>query len=171
MATVSKKICLVGDFGVGKTSLIRRFVENQFSDEYLSTVGVKISRKSVSLQEAGSVQLLVWDLEGRTNLKPIVAQHMKGASGAIIVGDLTRSETIERIAEHIHQFLDVNPQGYTIVAFNKADLVDEEKRPESIEFAEADRVIATYKTSAKTGEHVDEMFELLAHQMMTEKAR
>lgn len=72
METVSKKICLIGDFGVGKTSLIRRFVENQFSDEYLSTVGVKISRKPVDIPGGSVVQLLIWDLEGRTNLKPIV---------------------------------------------------------------------------------------------------
>ena len=168
MATVSKKICLIGDFGVGKTSLIRRFVENQFSDDYLSTVGVKISRKPVDIPEGGTLQLLIWDLEGRTNLKPIVEQHFKGSHGAIIVGDLTRSETIEMIPSHIERFLDVNPQAHTIVAFNKSDLVDEDWDDAPTGLEAADRVIATYKTSAKTGAYVDEIFELLAHHMSKE---
>ena len=68
MSTISKKICLIGDYGVGKTSLIRRFVDRQFSDKYLSTVGVKISRKSVEAtdsqqQKKLKLQLLIWDLE------------------------------------------------------------------------------------------------------------
>ena len=74
MSPISKKICLVGDFGVGKTSLIRRFVDKQFSDKYLSTVGVKISRKLIELsetesQKAEEIQLIIWDIEGSNKFK------------------------------------------------------------------------------------------------------
>jgi small GTP-binding protein len=80
---ISKKICLVGDFGVGKTSLIRRFVDRQFSDEYLSTVGVKISRKTLELegvrqQDQLNLQLLIWDLEGHTKFKAIAPSYLQG---------------------------------------------------------------------------------------------
>ena len=74
MSIITKKICLLGDFNVGKTSLVRRFIENKFSDQYLSTVGVKISRKSVNVStnlDIHQVNLLLWDLEGNTKFKSI----------------------------------------------------------------------------------------------------
>src|SRR5919199_2023826 len=132
MSIISKKICMVGDFGVGKTSLIRRFVERQFNDQYLSTVGVKISRKTVELvgvreQEKLNLQLLIWDLEGHTKFKGIAPSYLQGSSGAVVVADVSRTETIERVPEHIQLFLSVNPKGSLVVALNKSDLVDEEK--------------------------------------------
>ncbi|MBC6480984.1 MAG: GTP-binding protein [Hormoscilla sp. GM7CHS1pb] len=93
METITQKICLVGDYGVGKTSLIRRFVERQFSDEYLSNVGVKISRKTLELA-AANVRLLVWDLEGSTKFQAIVPTYLQGAMGAVIVADLSRRERV-----------------------------------------------------------------------------
>src|SRR5919202_3718030 len=118
--TISKKICMIGDFGVGKTSLIRRFVDRQFSDQYLSTVGVKISRKSLELQsvkQTGKIdlQLLIWDLEGHTKFKAIAPSYLQGASGALIVADVTRLETIERLSEHVNLFSSVNPKGYILL--------------------------------------------------------
>ena len=91
MSAISKKICMVGDFGVGKTSLIRRFVERQFNDKYLSTVGVKISRKTVELAEVKqqdklSVQLLIWDIEGHTKFKAIAPTYLQVAAGAVLAG-------------------------------------------------------------------------------------
>ncbi len=165
MTTISKKICLVGDFGVGKTSLIRRFVDRQFSDKYLSTVGVKISRKKIDLSEEKSVQLLIWDLEGHTKFKAIAPSYLQGASGAIIVADVTRQETIDNMLERLELFLSVNPKGIAIFALNKADLIDPEKVAkllENLQENQPDRVIATYSTSAKTGENVDEMFHLMS---------
>ena len=68
--TSSKKICLLGDFAVGKTSLVRRFVDNQFSDTYLSTIGVKISRKLLSVEENHTLQIIIWDLEEPEGIFP-----------------------------------------------------------------------------------------------------
>lgn len=173
MTTISKKICLVGDFGVGKTSLIRRFVDRQFSDKYLSTVGVKISRKKVDLSEEKSVQLLIWDLEGHTKFKAIAPSYLQGAGGAIIAADVTRQETIDNMQERLELFLSVNPKGIAIFALNKADLIEQEKVQlllKNVKEKKLDRVIATYSTSAKTGENVDEMFHLISETMIEQPA-
>ncbi|MEK0178721.1 Rab family GTPase [Microcoleus anatoxicus] len=172
--TISKKMCMIGDFGVGKTSMIRRFVDRQFSDQYLSTVGVKISRKSIVLenstkQEIVTAQLLIWDLEGHTKFKGIAPTYLQGAGGVLIVADVSRSETVERISEHIKLFSSVNPKGSIIIALNKVDLIDEEKLALLVEIAHSigqDRVVAVYTTSAKTGKDVDEIFHKLAYTMV-----
>ncbi|NEQ25893.1 MAG: GTP-binding protein [Microcoleus sp. SIO2G3] len=161
MPIISKKLCIIGDFGVGKTSLIRRYVDRQFSDQYLSTVGVKISRKLIdSLQ----LQLLIWDIEGSTKFKAIAPAYLQGAKGAIVVGDVTRPETIDHLVEHVQSFLLINPQSFVSIALNKADLVEDEKveyLARSIELQNQSRVIAIEPTSAKTGDAVDRMFETL----------
>lgn len=172
--TISKKMCMIGDFGVGKTSLIRRFVDRQFSDEYLSTVGVKISSKIITLenikQQANiTAKLLIWDLEGHTKFKGIAPTYLQGASGVLIVADVSRTETVERISEHIKLFSSVNPKGLIIIALNKVDLIDEEKLAMLVEISHAiakDKVIAVYTTSAKTGQDVDEIFHKLAYTMV-----
>lgn len=159
---LSKKICLVGDFGVGKTSLIRRFVDRQFSDQYLSTVGVKISRKAL---EGLNLQLLIWDLEGNTKFKAIAPSYLQGSSGAVIVADVSRSETLERLADHIKLFLSVNPKGSIVVALNKSDLIEEEKLEklvQQVQLNDWEQVLGFYLTSAKTGSCVDEIFQELA---------
>lgn len=170
---ISKKICLVGDFGVGKTSLIRRFVDRQFSDQYLSTVGVKISRKNVELenikgQENLTLQLLIWDLEGHTKFKAIAPSYLQGSSGAIITGDVTRQETLDNLPERLQLFLSVNPKGVAIIALNKSDLIEAEKLDkimESLSFDET-KVIGIYPTSAKIGRNVDEIFEQISYKIV-----
>jgi small GTP-binding protein len=133
---ISQKICLIGDFGVGKTSLIRQFVDRQFSDKYLSTVGVKISRKLVSLDnsvndsqvEPKQLQLIVWDIEGSTRFKAIAPSYLQGAKGGIIVGDVTRQSSIESLKDHVQLFQSVNPKSSLIIALNKVDLIESNER-------------------------------------------
>ena len=165
MSTISQKICLVGAFGVGKTSLIRRFVDRQFSDQYLSTVGVKISRKLLSAQpNASQVQLLIWDIEGSTKFKSIAPSYLQGAKGAILVGDLTRPETLEALGAHLQSFLAVNPAGRAVVALNKADIIKPELHQQSLKSYALTHssVLATYLTSAKAGDNVDQLFYTFA---------
>ena len=166
MSSLSQKICLIGNFNVGKTSLIRRFVENKFSDSYLTTIGVKISRKLVTVPKFDrQVNFLIWDIEGKTKEKEISTNYFRGAAGAIIVGDLTRVNTLEDVSEHIQSFLAMNPQSFIVVALNKSDLVKQAKLTKLAElFGSYDhkQVLANYLTSAKTGEFVDEMFHQLA---------
>lgn len=168
MSTITKKICLLGDFNVGKTSLVRRFVEGKFDDRYLTTVGVKISRKSLTVQtdlERHQVNLLVWDLEGNTKFKSITPSYLKGASGSIIVADLTRAQTCKNLNQHLKLFYEVNPKGAAIIALNKADLLPPEKLEQLIANYSSrsfTRIIGIYATSAKTGDNVITMFNQLA---------
>jgi len=169
MVTVSKKMCLIGDFGVGKTSLIGRFVDGQFSDQYLSTVGVKISRKNIILSKENTadndLQLLIWDLEGHTKFKSIAPSYLQGSKGALVVADVSRPETIDRIPEHLSLFYSVNPQRKIIIALNKVDLIEPEKAAKIFHSTQSlyqEKVLYIYQTSAKTGEYVDEIFEKLA---------
>lgn len=166
MPTIAKKICLIGDFNVGKTSLIRRFVENKFSDRYLTTIGVKISRKSLVIESSQQqVNLLIWDIEGQTKEKAIPASYLQGAHGAIIVGDLSRVETLNQITSHLEKFLQINPHSKTVVALNKADLLSSEKLAklqQAYQFSDRELVLQTRSTSAKTGNAVEAIFQQLA---------
>lgn len=165
---------MLGDFSVGKTSLIRRFVDRQFSDSYLSTVGVKISRKTVeyqspNLQKRINVQLLIWDLEGNTKFKTVTPTYLQGASSAVVVADVSRQVTLEHIRDHIQCFLSVNPKAFVIVALNKSDLLDEKTLLNYLNFTNLnnlDQVLATYSTSAKTGLYVDEIFQKIAFNLI-----
>jgi len=178
---ISQKMCLVGDFGVGKTSLIRQFVDRQFSDKYLSTVGVKISRKLVSIldtvsapantspEESKQLQLIIWDIEGSTRFKGITPSYLQGAKGALIVADVTRQSSMQSLEAHVQLFQAINPHSHAIIALNKVDLITASERDNLLpsllmEFAKLK--ISVYLTSAKTGEGVDEIFQTLAHKTL-----
>ena len=172
MSVITKKICLLGDFNVGKTSLIRRFVEDKFSDQYLSTVGVKVSRKSLEVKtdlEIHQVSLMVWDLEGNTKFKPITPSYLKGASGSIIVADLTRTTTLNSLNQHIALFLSINPKGTVAIALIKADLVPQERLTKLLEIYSShnhSQILSTHSTSAKTGDNVAEIFKKLSQSII-----
>jgi small GTP-binding protein len=165
---------MIGDFGVGKTSLIRRYVDRTFSDQYLSTVGVKISRKTIAISdrpihEEIDLNVLIWDIEGSTKFKAIAPSYLQGSKGALVVADATRPETIASVEKHLQLFLTINPQGYVIVAINKTDLVEAEKLAKLIEicqFPDQKRVLAIQATSAKLGDGVDRIFQTLADNMV-----
>ncbi|WP_103667553.1 Rab family GTPase [Pseudanabaena sp. BC1403] len=174
---ISQKICLIGDFGVGKTSLIRQFVDRQFSDKYLSTVGVKISRKLVSINslsddtpvELKQLQLIVWDIEGSTRFKAIAPSYLQGAKGALIVGDVTRQSSMQSLKDHVQLFQSINPTSSSIVVLNKVDLIESNARETLLKSIPPEFMnlnISIHTTSAKTGEGVDETFQKLARQML-----
>jgi small GTP-binding protein len=169
MPVISKKICMVGDFGVGKTSLVRRFLDRQFSDHYLSTIGVKISRKLISVSADQDLQLIIWDVEGKTQFQSIMPHYLEGAMGAVIVADLNRLETIDHIHSHIQLLASVNSSSIPcMVALNKVDAIDNSvSRLAAVEDLEAHpQVVTVCQTSAKTGQCVDQMFETLAQRLL-----
>jgi len=157
------KVIIVGDFGVGKTSLIRRFIDNSFSEEYKSSIGVSISRKNIiqKIEDISySTTMMIWDIEGRTEFKPIFHHHLNGSKGFIIVADVTRTESIESIKEHIQICEKASPKSPIFIAFNKSD--QEHKSFNIEEFKSYSLNIAgVFKTSAKDDICVREIFELL----------
>ena len=162
---ISKKIILVGDFATGKTSLIRRFVDNQFSDTYLSTIGVKISKKLVTLPSDVEVQCMIWDIEGGTESKPVNSTYFTGAHGAILVADVTREETIAHLLDYMSILDEKHTDIPVVIALNKSDKLSKTLL-EPIVFQATQtyekRVVKIFSTSAKTGEGVEEMFLTLA---------
>lgn len=171
MTIISKKICIVGESGVGKNSLIRRFVDRKFSNEYLATVGVAISRKRVQLPDAKSqktvnLQLILWDITGEKKFKAVVPNYLQGSSGALIVADVSRQHTIDRLPEHIQLVLSVNPKSVIFVALNKCDLILPTKLENLIPCQALKQVSGLYPTSAKNGSYVDEIFQQLAYKIL-----
>ena len=165
---ISRKIVLIGDFATGKTSLIRRFVDNQFSDSYLSTLGVKISKKIIELPRE-KFQGIIWDIEGGTSSKPLNSTYLAGAHGCILVADITRGETLEHIGDYI-RLVKLKVSGIpSVLVLNKCDRMDAEAQRKVLLVAEekyADDVEAVYLTSAKTGEGVEKMFHTLASKLL-----
>ena len=163
---ISKKVCLLGDFAVGKTSLVRRFVYDRFDDRYMSTIGVKVSRKAVAVPVSGTVvdvNLLLWDLAGSEEFTRMQASYLRGAAGAILVADATREETLEDLREYVTNLRQVSPAAVIALAFNKVDLVEDMgSLLPSVEEAASTFGANTYPTSALTGERVEDLFRDLA---------
>jgi small GTP-binding protein len=164
VSMILAKVCVLGDVSVGKTSVIRRFVDREFSDKYLSTVGVKISRKLVRIPGAPGqphleIQLVLWDLEGGNTFGSISSTYLKGARAAVVVADITRSATLDAIPTHIERFRTANPSSLVFVALNKSDL-QENGIPHAYINREAQTGVAiTLLTSARTGIGIDDLFE------------
>ena len=121
---IQKKICMLGAFGVGKTSLVSRFVHSLFSDKYLTTVGVKIEKKSVDV-EGEQVDLVIWDIYGDDDFQKVRMSYVRGASGYLLVADGTRSTTLDTaraLQDSVQRTLGAVP---FILVLNKADLVDQ----------------------------------------------
>jgi small GTP-binding protein len=160
----------MGEAGVGKHSLVRRFVDRQFSDKYLAALGVTIYCKTLELpglkpQDKLNLQLIIWDITGNLKYQTLVYSYLRGSSGALVVADASRIDTIERLPEHIQLFSSVNPQGFIIVVLNKSDLVNQEEltqRVQRVQLKKWERVLGIYQISAKTGSSVDEIFQQLA---------
>ena len=158
---IQKKICMVGVFATGKTALVQRFVHSIFSPRYLSTVGVKIDRKEVDVR-GESVMLLLWDLEGRDGTRDVNPSYVRGAHGLIFVVDGTRRETFDQafeIRDAITGHVGPVPCAF---ALNKADLMAEWKLTSADEENIAARGLYGVRTSAKTGEGVENTFKWLA---------
>ncbi|HEY88791.1 MAG TPA: GTP-binding protein [Thermoflexia bacterium] len=167
---VQKKISLLGDFAVGKTSLVRRFIYDFFEADYLSTLGVKVSRKVLLYPQAEmntQLTLLLWDLSGSETFDRMRTNYLRGTVAALLVCDLTRSETLDSLRTYAADLLRINPQAQFVVAANKSDLVTEQQLAIPEIKAVADELHAIYYlTSAKTGDAVEKMFRRLGKQLI-----
>lgn len=155
----SKKIVVLGHFGVGKTSLIRRFVTDTFSDNYKVTIGVHITKKVVEVSVEDKVSLILWDLEGTDDIDSIRTSYLLGTHGAVFVFDVSRPSTFAHILDDLSLVSQKLPQIPLLVVGNKSDLVDENELTEVID---KNRIPVDFITSAKTGSAVNELFLKLA---------
>jgi len=162
---IKKKICMLGSFAVGKTSLVRQFVDSIFSEKYHTSIGVKIDKKVVRVDDS-EVNLILWDIHGEDEFQKIQASYLTGTSGYFLVIDGTRSNTLA-VAKELNQFT-LNHIGSVpfIVLINKADLLsDWEIIDEELDLLK-EKGWELIKTSAKTGEGVEEAFKQLANKML-----
>lgn len=162
---IQKKVCMLGMPGVGKTSLVRRFVNRMFEEKYHATLGAKVDHKFVALEPQG-VNLLLWDIEGQEGAARS-ENYFRGAHGALLVHDLARPETAQALAEYCERFLRIAPRAQLVLVGNKSDLV-EVKNLDMTELRAAlgQKPSAYFSTSAKTGENVEAAFEKLAQLLM-----
>jgi hypothetical protein len=158
---IQKKICMVGVAGAGKTSLVQRFVQSIFSVKYHSTVGVKIDRKAVAV-DGTDVNLLLWDLAGRSGDADISVSYVRGAHGILYVVDGTRRETAEQIFELRDIVRGAVGDVPSVLALNKIDLADQWALLPSDDERLAKEPFHLVRTSAKTGEGVEAAFSWLA---------
>jgi small GTP-binding protein len=165
---IQKKICMVGAFGVGKTSLVARFVRSIFSNKYLTTLGVKIDKKALMI-DGQEMTLMLWDLAGEDALTQIKPMQLRGSSGYILVADGCRASTLEAaidLQSRVEAELGKLP--FTCVV-NKADL----RETWEVDAGALDRLSALgwpmLLTSAKSGQGVEELFQELAARTLQEK--
>ena len=152
------KVLLTGNFGVGKTSLFQQFILTKFDERYLTTIGVKVDKKQVQLQEA-LIEIFLWDVAGEVAQDKVPNSYFMGAHGIIYVFDLTRPLTYQNIESDINYLKKIAPGASIKVVGNKKDLVDTERIEQVV-----DRLTVPYDMvmSAKTGENVEVLFTNLA---------
>jgi small GTP-binding protein len=167
---IQKKICMVGMFGVGKTCLVQQFVHSIFAARYLSTVGVKIDRKDVKSGDQ-DVRLMLWDLEGRDGVRDVNGSYVRGAHGIIYVVDGTRRETVDQIFDIRDNVIREVGEVPSVIALNKIDLTEEWKLRAGEEEELASKGKCLIRTSAKTGEGVEETFQWLADATVTHEGK
>lgn len=162
---LKKKVCLVGAFAVGKTSLVRQYVDSLFSEKYLSTVGVKIDKKQMVVK-GRAMDLIIWDLHGEDDFQSVRMSYLRGASGCIYVADGTRRATLDTalmLRQRVEAAIGPIP---AILALNKCDLEKLwEIDPQTIPVW-GEKGFPILQTSAKTGQSVEAAFETLATMML-----
>lgn len=164
MADFARKICLLGDFGVGKTSLVSRFVRNTFSERYMTTVGVKVDSKEVSVG-GDPVKLVIWDIAGKSALDALNQTYLRGASGVMLVADGTREPTLRSALYLLMQAKSLLQNPAAVLLVNKLDLVNRwEILPATLE--ELRKTTPVFESSALTGDGVEAAFQHLARQVI-----
>jgi small GTP-binding protein len=164
---LQKKICMLGSFSVGKTSLVRRFVESIFSDAYQTSIGVKIEKKVVHSGNE-DVTLVLWDIHGEDVYQKIHMSYLRGMSGYLLVADGTRRQTLDDALALNERVVQEAGKVPAVLVFNKSDLAE---KWEIDSTRESELTAAGWNilhTSAKTGDSVEEVFAKLTAAMLAE---
>lgn len=163
---ITKKICMIGDFAVGKSSTVERFVKHEFSDDYMTTVGVKIDTTVVDVDEQ-LVKFVLWDIAGTDSLKQMSKSYLKGMSAYVLVADGTRAQTLETALNLKKQVDDLMGEEVPFVGLlNKYDLQDKWEISDSHYDGLLARGWSFHATSALTGNNVHEAFVHLAKKVL-----
>jgi hypothetical protein len=156
---------MVGSFATGKTSLVARFVNSIFSENYQTTVGVKIDKKVVDIQ-GKELNLILWDLYGEDEFQKVKMSYLRGSSGYLLVVDGTRRNTLEKafnLQKRVEETIGKVP---FVLIINKSDLAEEWE----IDELEINQVIQkgwiAIKTSAKNGWGVEEVFQTIGKKIL-----
>jgi small GTP-binding protein len=162
---LQKKVCMLGSFSVGKTSLVRRFVESLFSEQYHTTIGVKVDKKVV---RAGGqdVTLVLWDIHGEDAFQKVQISYLRGMSGYLLVADGTRRQTLDdalALATRITETMGKIP---AVLVLNKCDLTTKWEIEPDRETRLAAEGWKAFRSSAKTGESVEQVFSQLTLAML-----
>jgi len=162
VAILQKKICMIGDFSVGKTSLVAKFVRQTFSDKYLTTVGVKIDTKLLTLPNGNQMKFILWDIAGSESLTTTTASYLRGAAGFLLVVDGTRLPTWNsalNLRQAVEKQIGNKP---FVILLNKADLQEQWEMNEQVIEEKTKQGWKLLTTSAKTGMNVEQAFLELA---------
>jgi small GTP-binding protein len=179
---ISKKVALLGSHAVGKTSLISRFVYQKFSDKYLTTIGLKVDKKTIDVKDH-RIDLVIWDIAGRDNTSEVPYYYLRGCSGIIYVIDTTRESTYKDLDQKVKELKEMVSGVEVVIAANKSDLFlsDEEnaseedkvelllKNKEFVATLESMPMKPHFIKSAKTGMNVENMFMGLANSMLSKE--
>ncbi|MGE3956428.1 MAG: Rab family GTPase [Vicinamibacterales bacterium] len=163
---LQKKICLLGAFATGKTSLVSRYVRSAFSEKYLTTVGVMIERRATSVG-GEPVSLIIWDLHGEDEFQKVRASYLRGAAGLLLVVDGTRRDTLDKALALLEESRHAIGPVPAVVALSKSDLSDLWELDDGALARVAAAGCRSMVTSAKTGAGVEEAFAVLLREMMT----
>jgi small GTP-binding protein len=170
-----KKVCLLGDPAVGKTSLIRKYVYNQFSEVYISTIGTEISKKEVLVDIRDNsnesiqyeISLAIWDIIGQKEYRSLISRFYKNANGALVIFDLSREETVENLKNWITSLFGAIGKVPIIFVGNKYDLMDKDSFNSDTLLDISGRYGAPWiTTSAKSGINVELAFIRLGELMI-----
>lgn len=168
---VKRKICLIGDWGVGKTSLIKKFVLDQFDDAYLATFGSKVYKKRLIFNDNQSnitnLNLMIWDVMGQPEFKQMRMIAYSGAQGALIVCDITRKQSLFNLPYWQGELYGMTREIPIVILANKHDLNDQaEFNLDDLKNASQQLKAQCLFTSAKTGENVETAFRTLGTKLL-----
>jgi len=153
---IQKKLCMLGASGVGKTSLVKQYVEGIFSDKYLTSIGVKIDKKHVQLDDT-DVQLMLWDVEGIDRYSGFNPKYLRGAAVVLIVVDHSRPQSLQDALE-IAQMTKAVKNVPIVLVINKSDLTPAQEWNDLLNSEIQLLFQAQYQTSAKENVGIEGMF-------------
>jgi small GTP-binding protein len=160
-----KKVCMLGASAVGKTSLVRRFVQGIFKERYLSTVGVKIDRKDLRV-DGHDMTMMLWDLHGEDDVTEVRASYLRASGGCLLVADGTRGYTLKRLRTLRERVVSAAGEIPLVLVLNKCDLADVWDIEEGTDALEGLDDLPMIRTSALDGTGVEQAFQLLGRSIL-----